>query len=259
METDEGATAIVASPQQSFHLQKKPVDAQWTLVNDVPLNNPMLAYNEYRNWFHGMDYATGVLEILRMTCSSGFTVTAFERSEEKDASLVRIDFEYPATFDGKPNRAQGYVVLLPKAHWAMRSLETRMASPKGDYSERQEVEYGPEHAGIPVSQSTHWEWNNPLNKSRAVQDVLVRRCEFTPAPEEAFTLAAFDIAPLGWRDWLARIQTPWHLLVTWAGSALSPVLGISILAIVWRRRPRRGPDQEAPGNVVPSQACTLRP
>lgn len=254
MESEEDAMVVIANPQQSFQLQKKPADGQWTLVNDVPRNNPILAYNQYRDWFHGMNHAVGVLEKLRTAWSSGFTVTAFERSEEKGESLVRIDFEYPTTFDGKPNRAQGCVVLLPKAHWAMRSLETRIASPKGDYFERRQVEYGPEHAGIPVVQSTHWELNNPPNKSRTVQDVVVRRCEFKPTPAECFTLEAFDVAPLGWRDRLARLQTPWHLLLTWAGAALSPVLGMSILIIAaWKRKRRRSPGQEAPSDVVPSQ------
>jgi hypothetical protein len=260
LETDEGANAVVASPQQSFHLQKKPGDAQWTLVNDGPPNASRLAYAYYRNWYSDISHAAGLLEKLHMARASGFTVTAFERSEEKGESRARIDFEYPSNLDERPNRTRGHVVLLPKAHWALRSLETRMTSPKGDYFERRQVEYGPAHEGIPVVRSMRWEWNNPLGKSPNVKTTLVHRCEFTPAPEEAFTLAAFDVAPLGWRDWLARIQTPWHLLLTWAGSAISPVLGLSILTIAARRRkPRRGPAQEAPSNVVASQVYAIRP
>lgn len=231
-ETGLGSTVVVASPQQSFHLVKKPGSACWTMVIPEYSDEPKFAYAGNRNWIRNQGrQARPLARLEAWICDPEFTVTAVEPFVENGERRLRVRFEYSLVREGMTLQRHGQLVFLPEARWALQSIEALGIGVDGrPWCEQLEVEYGAQHACVSAIRSLQWVSNHPRMQTKYASVTRIHRCKFGPTPMEQFTLAHFDVATLGWADRLRRARPPWHLIVTWSGSAVSLAIGMSLLA-----------------------------
>lgn len=239
LDTGLGTTAVVATPQQSFHLFKRPGDTRWMPVNTSNSDHPQSAYAGNRYWIRNQGrLARPVARLDNWICDPEFTVTALEPFSENGERRMRICFDYSLIRDGKTSQRRGHLVLLPEAHWALHSIETQGTGSDGSpWNERLLIEYGTRQAGLLEIRALAWEWDNPKLNARYTSLTRIHRCTFGPTPKDKFTLADFDLVPPRRLDELRQFELPWRQIVTWLSTALALAIGLSLLAAVWQRIP----------------------
>jgi hypothetical protein len=233
----EESVVLVATPEQSFRLEKHAGATGWDLIEGGPTGLP--SYDRSRRSMQ----QTGLKDDLPGMCyidedwvtligRHDWTITALKPIEENGRKLWRFEFTSDTDQYNQPLPYSGWVELDPEENWAVHSLRLRETFEGGAPETRtRTTHYGPKLAGVSCLQELRNEWTKPSGEIIRRSTLTVSDRHFEPTPIDEFTLSAFGVRP----DQLTySAGMPWWVQLPIAGFILS-MLGGTALGCLGRR------------------------